>query len=95
MAVTQADQQVVKFAAAADAITGWNDIAFFWWTGAASAAALLVSDAAGNEIYRDIASVANYRGFFPVNAKLNGITVTTMGSGTLYAIRRSPYSGKY
>ena len=96
MAVTQADQRVIKIGAQGDAIANtWLDVESFVWVGATTIAhALLVVDSNGNTVFQDVASVANYFSFYPLNNKIYGLSVTTMGSGTLYLNRRDPYRGK-
>ena len=86
MAVTQANFIVIKMGAALDAITGLYKVNFLYWHSKVAAADhdLLVSDAAGNELWSDTADAARYKNFCPIKNVINGITVTTMDSGELY-----------
>jgi len=97
MAVTQSTTAVIKMAAQADAVTGIIDVNFLYWhsPGANVGDTLLVKDAAGNTIWADNADGANYKSYCPLKNKVNGITVTTMTSGTLYVYKEAELPGQY
>lgn len=96
MAVTQAQTNVIKMGAAADAITGFYRVNFLYWHSKAAVAGndLLVSDAAGNELWSDTADAARYKNFCPIKNQVNGITVTTMTTGELFVYLEKELPGQ-
>lgn len=87
MAVTRyPTTNTILFGAAADAITDRVYVKDFHWRAATTAGhALIVHDSAGNVKVAHTASAANEYLIFPIDDWMDGITVNTMASGTLYA----------
>lgn len=78
---------VIKCTAAGDAETGLVVINKIRWTGATTAGhVLLISDSSGKEILHSVASGANNVEDidFKHGLTVHGITITTLGSGTVY-----------
>jgi len=97
MAVTQYHTPVVKFAAEGDALSdvltnSAIDTSYFAWVskGANAGDDLLVSDADGNTIIEDVADGAYFSKIYVIKAQFNDIVITTLDSGTFYAIRKPP-----
>lgn len=87
MAVTQSGMNVVKFAAAADAVTGRMYVKKFLWDNPTTVAhAISVTDTAGNVVWSNTCATAKetIQSDFSPPLKVDGLIVATMGSGTLY-----------
>ena len=97
MAVTQSTSIVIKMSAAADAVTGIINVNFLLWHSPTANAGdtLLVKDAAGNVLWADNADGTYYKNFCPLKNRVNGITITTMTSGTLYVYKAAELPGQY
>lgn len=95
MAITQSTFNIIKMGAGSDALTGLRNVNFILWhsKGAVAGDDLLIKDAAGNELWADTADAANYKNFCPIKNTVNGITLTTMDSGTVYVYLEKEYPG--
>ena len=85
MVTTDTKKGFIKLGAAADAKTGELPIQFVYLYAKAAVAGddYLLTDTAGNEIYRDVATAANYSRIFPVNRRVSGViaaTIDTVGA---------------
>ena len=83
MAVTQLNTRYIRCSAAADAITKDLVINFIRWVGATSADTLVLSDSNAIVIAESAANSNDFVDIIPINDVIPGLTVTTMGSGTL------------
>ena len=87
MAVTQSATDVIRFGAAADAVTGLKLVQKFVWVGPTTAGhKLIITDTAGVVFLEWQACVADAGGTIDIDyhqksARMEGIIVTTMGSG--------------
>ena len=85
MAVTNTAKGPIKMTAQGDAVTGSTYITWLRWVGATTAGhTLVVSDTAGDLIAASEADGPNFIDIIPIFSFRNGITATTMASGTLY-----------
>ncbi len=87
MAVSNEASGIIKFTAAADAFSEGVSISKIRWVGATTAGhGLVIDDADGKEILTSVAVAENYVesvDFVPALI-VQGITVSTLGSGTVY-----------
>ena len=89
MAVTwDTKNGIAKLATTADTVTGDHFIQwiYVYMKGATAGDDVLVSDTAGNEIFRDVATVENYTRQFVVNRRVSGIVLTTMDTAGGYIL---------
>ena len=79
---------IVKLAAAADEITGEKPVQFIYayMKGATVGDDVKVTDTAGNTIYEDAATEANYTRIFPVNRRVIGVKLATMDTSGGYVL---------
>ena len=85
MAVSGQGTGVYIFTAGSDAITGPTYVKHMRWVGATTAGHLLsVTDTAGNVAWASEADGAHFIDVHPFYRYFTGLTVATMGSGTLY-----------
>ena len=85
MAVTGAGNGIYKMTAGADAVTGRLNVSYIRWVGGTTAGhSCVLDDSNGNVIFEGEADGANYTDIMPVFRWINGITVDTLDSGTVY-----------
>jgi len=87
MAVTGSLTNIIEFTAAADAVTGLKLLVSIRWSGATTAGhQCVVSDSAGNVVFRSEANGANFIDGWVFDRKtVDGLVITTLGSGTVTA----------
>lgn len=85
MAVTGEDKGRIKMTEAADTTDSTLFVKYLRWVGATTAGhSLVVNDEDGDAIFESAAEGANFIDVHPLFSIVRGITVATMGSGTLY-----------
>jgi hypothetical protein len=78
----------IKFSTSST-VTGSYIIGYVRWVGATTAGhTATLRDPAGNEWFRSEADGANFIDLFPLNCRIQGGLVLSMGSGVFYAYPR-------
>ncbi len=93
MAVTQETYPIIKMATEADQLAGIEDIDYLHWVskGATEGDDLLVVDDDDNVVWEDVAEIVNCSKIHIIKHPINKLKITTMGSGTLYVITKTPF----
>ena len=93
MAVTQKTYPIIKMATEADQLDGVEDINYLHWVskGATAGDDLLVVDDDDNVVWEEVADGVNYSKIHIIKHPVNKLKITTMDSGTLYVIKKTPY----
>jgi hypothetical protein len=88
MAVTQSTTDYIKLGAAADSITGKKFVKKILWSGPTTAGhQLVLQDAAGNtfvDVKCGLANESVQLDFNVTSLRIDGCTVQTMGSGSVF-----------
>jgi hypothetical protein len=86
MPVTGLERQIACFSAMGDSIDGRVFLKHIRWIGATTAGhVLLVTDSFGITIFESVSDGSNYIDVFPFYRIVDGLVVSTMQSGKLYA----------
>ena len=93
MAVTQEAYPIIKMTAAADQLTGVEDVNYLHWIskGATEGDDLLVVDDDDNVVWEDVADIVNCSKLHIIKHRINKLKITTMTTGTLYVITKTPF----
>ncbi len=93
MSVTQETYPIIKMTAAADQLAAVRDVNFLHWIskGATEGDDLLVVDDDDNVVWEEVADVVNFSKVHIIKQHINKLKITTMSSGTLYVITKTPF----
>ena len=93
MAVTQKTYPIIKMATEADQLDDVKDVNYLHWVskGATVGDDLLVVDDDDNVVWEDVADVVNFSRIHIIKHPINKLKITTMDSGTLYVIKKTPF----
>ena len=86
MAITGRKINILKMTAAADELLDATlSVESIRWVGGSTAGhSCIVTDGAGNVLFESVADAANFIDAYPIFKAVNGIIVSTLGSGTVY-----------
>ena len=85
MAVSFGGTHCIKFGSQGDAVTGMKHITYVRWIGGTTAGhKCYVTDTGGSVFFPSEADGANFTDIQPIFGWRNGITLLSLGSGTVY-----------
>ena len=89
MSVTTNAGYMIKMTAQSDAVTGSFKVGYVRWVnGVRANEECLLKDTNGSELFHSVADGPNYTDLMPIFRWVNGLTLTTLDSGTLYIYLR-------
>ena len=93
MAITQEDKPIIKMTAGADQLDNVEDVNYLHWVSKLASAGddLLVADDDDNVIWEEVADGANFSKIHIIKHPVNKLKITTMDSGTLYVVKKTPF----
>ena len=92
-AVTQETYPIIKMPTQGNQLNNTEDINYLHWVSKLAVAGddLLVADDDDNVIWEEVADGANFSKIHIIKHPVNKLKITTMDSGTLYVVKKTPF----